>query len=82
MLVPNWTQGGTEVPQFCPGTFLHLQIPITGEGQETLAFRSILPKLTWQRHYHGGWNDKTLPRVGVCPSVHLGASLKVLRHDG
>lgn len=52
-------KGAPKCHRFCPGTFLHLQIPITGEAQETLAFRSLLPKLTWQRHYHG-FNHKTL----------------------
>lgn len=74
-------KGAPKCHRFCPGTFLHMQIPINRAGQET-GLQEHSSKLTWQRHYHGGWNHKTLPTVCVCPSVHLGASLKVLPHGG
>lgn len=39
MLVPSWTQGGTEVPQILPWDLSLVQIPIHRGGQETLALQ-------------------------------------------
>ena len=75
------TRGHRSATNFALGPFYMCKFQSTEKARQLWPFRSILPpKLTWQRHYQGGWSLKTLPTVSVCPSVLLGASLKVLPH--
>ena len=75
------TRGHRSATNFALRPFYVCKFQSTEKARQLWPCRSVLPpKLTWQRHYQGGWGLKTLPTVSVCPSVHLGASLKVLPH--
>lgn len=56
MLVPNWTQGGTEVPQILPWDLSISTISNSSKGQEALALqeKNIFFPRSWQTHPHGG----------------------------
>lgn len=56
MLVPNWTQGGTEVPQILPWDLSISTISNSSKGQEALALQeeNIFFPRSWQTHPHGG----------------------------
>ena len=75
------TRGHRSATNFALGPFYMCKFQSTEKARQLWPCRSVLPpKLTWQRHYQGGRGLKTLPTVSVCPTVHLGASLKVLPH--
>lgn len=63
MLVPNWTQGGTEVPQILPWDLSICTISNSSKGQETLALQeqNIFFPRSWQTHYHSA-----MARTGKC----------------
>lgn len=74
-------KGAPKCYRFCPGTFAY-KFPSTEKArklalQEHSSFQAYLAEA-----FHGGWNRKTWPSVCVCPSVRVGASLKVLHHGG
>lgn len=65
------TRGHRSATDFALGPFFTCKFSSIEKARKLWPFRNILlSKLPWQRHYHGGWNHKTLPTVCLpkCPS--------------